>query len=335
MLRITASDTQEFSQKASSFMDVECRQLRPGSSRCELTIVSLGPVVVATGHLEQQLLLRLGIARGCMTVSRPGNGSGPVVFRGSALAPDECFVSGLAAETELINLGLWHPCMLRINIEQLREGYPWLDLFIHRPKNSVRAHHAGIQWNAAFLHSIAWVVQAIEEYQEATSRADVRASLADALLARVNLLGAASAPLRETRSERISRRIAVQRAREYIDRNLSESIRLSDLCKYARAQARSLEYGFREMVGMSPVAYIRAIRLHKARQLLQSSEVLTHSISQIALDCGFWHLSQFAVDYKRLFGESPSVTIRRTKAGLQQPPRRTNHRDDRSRLPIP
>ena len=48
----------------------------------------------------------------------------------------------------------------------------------------------------------------------------------------------------------------------------------------------------------------------------------TRSISEIALDCGFWHLSQFAVDYKRLFAESPSVTYRRTQAELPRAERR-------------
>ena len=98
--------------------------------------------------------------------------------------------------------------------------------------------------------------------------------------------------------------------------NLTEPIRLSDLCKHAHAQARSLEYGFHEVVGVSPIAYIRATRLHRARRLLRSTAVRTRSISEIALDCGFWHLSQFAVDYKLLFAESPSVTFRRTQAQL-------------------
>ena len=62
--------------------------------------------------------------------------------------------------------------------------------------------------------------------------------------------------------------------------------------------------------------YVRTTRLHRARRLLRSIDVSRRTISEIALDSGFWHLSQFAVDYKALFGESPSMTFRRTQAEL-------------------
>jgi AraC family ethanolamine operon transcriptional activator len=116
--------------------------------------------------------------------------------------------------------------------------------------------------------------------------------------------------------------VAVKRARDYIHRNLADPIRLSTLCRYARAEARALEYGFLDVVGLSPMQYVRTTRLHRARRLLRSFAVSHRSISEIALDSGFWHLSQFAVDYKALFGESPSITFRRTQAKLPATERR-------------
>ena len=110
---------------------------------------------------------------------------------------------------------------------------------------------------------------------------------------------------RRVRPPSARRRLAVQRARRYINEHFSEAIRLSDLCRHAHAQARSLEYAFREVLGVSPIAYLRVTRLNRAREILRTAAVWTRSISQIALDSGFSHLSQFAVDYKRHFGESP------------------------------
>jgi AraC-like DNA-binding protein len=43
---------------------------------------------------------------------------------------------------------------------------------------------------------------------------------------------------------------------------------------------------------------------------LQTSNPSERSVSELALDCGFCHLSQFAADYKRVFLESPSATRR-------------------------
>ena len=57
------------------------------------------------------------------------------------------------------------------------------------------------------------------------------------------------------------------------------------------------------------MSYIRMLRLGEVRiQLNGASE--KRSISEIALDAGFSHLSQFVVDYKRVFGETPSATRR-------------------------
>ena len=85
---------------------------------------------------------------------------------------------------------------------------------------------------------------------------------------------------------------------------------LAELCSHAHLQARSLEYGFRDLVGLSPFKYIKMLRLGEVRRRLQTSMRAERSVSEVALDCGFCHLSQFAADYKRVFLESPSATRR-------------------------
>ena len=106
------------------------------------------------------------------------------------------------------------------------------------------------------------------------------------------------------------RRMAVERVRRFIHEHLAESLTLADLCRHAHLQARSLEYGFRDLVGLSPFKYIKMLRLGEVRRRLQTSSASQLSVSEAALDCGFSHLSQFAADYKRMFLESPSATLR-------------------------
>jgi AraC family ethanolamine operon transcriptional activator len=117
-----------------------------------------------------------------------------------------------------------------------------------------------------------------------------------------------------TRSARAARRVAVRIARDYIHSRLSEPLRLAELCRQAHLKIRSLEYGFREVTGLTPVAYIRSLRLNAVRSALQqTTSGPQRSISEIAMDVGFWHLSQFATDYRRFFGETPTATRRRAK----------------------
>jgi len=106
------------------------------------------------------------------------------------------------------------------------------------------------------------------------------------------------------------RRMAVERVRRFIHEHLAETMTLAELCQHAHLQARSLEYGFRDLVGLSPFKYIKMLRLAEVRRRLQSSNPAERSVSELALDCGFCHLSQFAADYKRVFLESPSATRR-------------------------
>ncbi|MET0987093.1 MAG: helix-turn-helix domain-containing protein [Steroidobacteraceae bacterium] len=218
--------------------------------------------------------------------------------------------------------GVQFPTTLSLQLAFLQGQTDWLNESPLLSSTCVRMHSPGIEWTNGFLDAIEWIFAAVAQYPDMTSRDDVRASWLDSPLARVNMLGATDSPVSNERETRTARRQAVERAREYIRVNLTEPIRLSDLCKYSRTPARSLEYGFREVVGVSPVAYVRAMRLHRARRLLRSTAVRTRTISEIALDSGFWHLSQFATDYKRLFAESPSVTYRRTQSQLPRAGRR-------------
>jgi len=74
---------------------------------------------------------------------------------------------------------------------------------------------------------------------------------------------------------------------------------------------RSLQRGFRDVVGTTPKAYIQAQRLTHVRRQLRSADPARTRIADVANEWGFWHLGQFAADYRRHFGELPSETLRR------------------------
>jgi AraC-like DNA-binding protein len=101
------------------------------------------------------------------------------------------------------------------------------------------------------------------------------------------------------------------RARQYIDEHLDSPLTLSDVCQASYCSPRALEYGFREIFGVSPIAYIRCARLSRVRCELHRSAYTSGRITQLAMQWGFWHLSQFSKDYSDLFGELPSITLGR------------------------
>jgi AraC family ethanolamine operon transcriptional activator len=63
---------------------------------------------------------------------------------------------------------------------------------------------------------------------------------------------------------------------------------------------------------MSPVTYLRALRLNGVRRELKRGG--DEAVADRAARWGFWHQSRFAADYKHLFGELPSETLRQARS---------------------
>lgn len=100
----------------------------------------------------------------------------------------------------------------------------------------------------------------------------------------------------------------VRRAEEFIRMNATEQITVADLVQAAGVSPRSLHAGFKRFRQISPMAYLRNHRLELARKKLKAAAVTNQSVTDIAMDCGFNHLSKFARDYDNRFGEKPSRT---------------------------
>ena len=111
-----------------------------------------------------------------------------------------------------------------------------------------------------------------------------------------------SSPLRES---------ALQRAIDFVSQNEGDLLRVSHVCQVAKVSERTLQYAFREYYGISPKKYLEAIRLNNAHRLLNLLNPDTARVNEIAYQTGFWHLGKFAADYKRMFGELPSTTLKR------------------------
>lgn len=101
----------------------------------------------------------------------------------------------------------------------------------------------------------------------------------------------------------------VKRAEAFIEANCREPLELLDIASAAGVSARTLRDGFQQFRGVSPMQYVRQLRLERARDALRAAP-LDVRVAEIALDCGFAHLGRFAMVYKAMFGESPSETLR-------------------------
>lgn len=116
-----------------------------------------------------------------------------------------------------------------------------------------------------------------------------------------------------TRSERKRQAysLMVKSVEEYALAHVGDHLLVSDLCKVAAASERTLENAFNEVMGITPVAYLIRLRLHRVRQALLAGTLGSTTVSTEALNWGFWHFGEFSRAYRQCFNELPSDTLRR------------------------
>ena len=93
--------------------------------------------------------------------------------------------------------------------------------------------------------------------------------------------------------------------------NLDQPVSLAELCSVTNVSERTLRRAFMEVVGLSPIAFLKAIRLNRTRADLEQASPSKATVTSIATRSGFVHLSRFSQEYGRFFGELPSETLRR------------------------
>ncbi|HUL96918.1 MAG TPA: helix-turn-helix domain-containing protein [Usitatibacter sp.] len=143
-------------------------------------------------------------------------------------------------------------------------------------------------------------------------RTVARVELLEGLL---SILGGAE-DYEPTRNERTrqAHSVIVKKAEDYLLAQTGDHVGVSDLCRVAAASERALENAFKEIMGMTPVAYLTRVRLHRVREALLKGTQGTTTVSAEALRWGFWHFGEFSRAYKGCFGELPSDTLRKKPA---------------------
>jgi AraC-like DNA-binding protein len=105
---------------------------------------------------------------------------------------------------------------------------------------------------------------------------------------------------------------AIRRAVDAVHDEPERPFSVGDLATIAGMSVRSLQEGFRQHLGCTPMAYLQQVRLMRARETLRLADPLRMTVATIAHRWGFTHLGRFASAYRERFGEAPSDTLRRT-----------------------
>jgi len=101
----------------------------------------------------------------------------------------------------------------------------------------------------------------------------------------------------------------VEQAERLALANLDEPQHISVLCRTLEVSERTLRKAFHKIHGAPPCRHLRMKRLSEARRALLAADYKLVTVTEIATSIGFVELGRFSVEYRKVFGESPSQTL--------------------------
>lgn len=110
---------------------------------------------------------------------------------------------------------------------------------------------------------------------------------------------------------RFSRDSVVSKALTVIEENEGQPLLLRDLCRAAQVSERTLRNIFQEYFGVGPMRMLKVNQLCDIHAALMAAEPGETTIAKVVTRFGVWDFSSFARNYKMLYGETASETLRR------------------------
>ena len=173
--------------------------------------------------------------------------------------------------------------------------------YIARPAPALRERLVQLYEKAAQLAKVA---------PDRLTHPEVARSLEEALIhAMIRCLSEST--MSEADSRARGHAAIISKFEEFLEANCFEPIYLSEVCVATGVSEQTLRRCCHEHLGMGPVRYLWLRRMNLVRPALLRADPATATVTGIATDHGFWELGRFSVEYRALFGESPSASLRR------------------------
>ena len=102
----------------------------------------------------------------------------------------------------------------------------------------------------------------------------------------------------------------LRRAVTFIEDNAALELTAADVARAASVSVRALQLAFRRHLDTTPMAYLRQVRLARARCELEAAREESVTVTSVASRWGFGNPGRFAAQFRDAFGASPSEVLR-------------------------
>ncbi|MEH6641489.1 helix-turn-helix domain-containing protein [Vreelandella glaciei] len=294
-----AFDADEHAQNLTRWQQ-EYDQLSPGSFYGRLDEVALETMQVFKEHTGQALRQQCRVWPNSLWIGIPTTRHGTRI-NGQALSEGDVMCRPGGQDFELVT----------------PEGFDIYGLVIQLPTLAEAAKRQGMSLDTGWhvmprrqaatetLKAVAFLIERLLTSQTLAIASHIHQDIL--LMALLELLQAEQ-PSAELPPSYAHRKEVVDRVKRYVDEHMDGPVTMDELCQLTHVSRRTLQYSFTAILGISPLQYLRLTRLNRVRRALRAASP-EQSVTEIATYWGFWHLGQFAHDYKQQFGECPSHTL--------------------------
>ena len=306
--------------EALEVIEQDAVQLKSSPLRIRRVVVRLGRRVLMFQSTNLPVRTRTSLQNGFVAFVAFGPRAAGTL-NGISIGPDRVLVSASGIKAEFVVEG----------------GYESVSLLV--PPDDIRAHLRGRHREAEFrlpggvelLQSCPAAAQGLyglgrrlvdvaarqpEIFDVPQAHAAAQVDLLEALLGALGSVHHTQSVPRDLTRQAHSQ--LVQATEDYALAHTAERLYVTDLCEAAGVSERTLQYAFKEVMGMTPVAYLTRLRLHRVRQALRAKTHRSTTVTAEALRWGFWHFGDFSRAYKACFAELPSETLRREPGEAQR-----------------
>lgn len=307
--KATFSNLEEFLDKTKSW-NLEFRQLEEKKFRGQLIQYGFQTVQVGIGEFGSRLDQRGEPPPDHFTFALLGDKSCRVIWRGKEIKPNVVLVYRPSDEIDCSSEAGFKVTTFSISLQSLQEYcntmklYQLIGRFDHQRAFSISYLEKGI------------ILRVIEELNQVValsnngSKSEIIRTTLEFRIIHLILQGIAkSVDIGTPRSLTPRSRKALKQIEKECIVSKSPPLSTRDLCEISGLSERTIQYLFQWKYGITPVAYLKKVRLNDVRKILYHAKPGSIKIADIANARGFWHMGQFAKDYRQLFGELPSQTL--------------------------
>ncbi|MGL4603399.1 MAG: HTH-type transcriptional regulator EutR [Iodobacter sp.] len=285
-------------------------QLQPGSFHGTLAETWLSGMQCFEEYTSHALRQSCMVWPGAVWVGIPYGNEELARIGTTVIEPDTVAIRSGGQEFELGTPDDFHIMGFVLGKEEL-ESYSSILRGASLLMDSTMVLHVGSERKKKFTHFMQSVLQVAGDGSGQLQDAGCQKLLRHELLERFICMIGDAQPNHQPAQRVASAWRTVDRTREYVLDRTGEPTSIVDLCEHLGISRRTLQNIFHQTLGLCPQAYLKAIRLNAVRRELLAPYSKYESVQQAAAAMGFWHMSQFAQDFKKLFGELPSASLAR------------------------